>query len=183
MSLSSLMKGGLEELNSVGEVWILLTEAMLTAENTSWHFPLVGPGRKLRQWPLAAQLMESMKQVDVLVHVGWISQGPKIPEEKLQDFNGCWEMENQLSPGMSPPHCLLISSAHSQTQMRVSDIKQTQQVIFMNAHACVGVLTYVSMCKTTIIIKVEEAMNLRKSWGHIGEEEKWYKFSYHNMKF
>lgn len=70
-----------------------------------------------------------------------------------------------------PPDCLLISSAHSQTQTRVSDIKQTQQVIFVNAHACVGVLTNLSVCKTTIIIKVEEAMNLRKSWGNTGEEE------------
>lgn len=41
----------------------------------------------------------------------------------------------------------------------------------MNAHACVRVLTNLSMCKTTIIIEVEEAMNLRKSWGNIGEEE------------
>lgn len=41
----------------------------------------------------------------------------------------------------------------------------------MNAHACVRVLTYVSVCKTTIIIEVEEAMSLRKSWGNIGEEE------------
>lgn len=53
----------------------------------------------------------------------------------------------------------------------VSDIRQTQQVIIMNAHACVGVLTYVSVCKTTIIIEVEEAMSLRKSWGNIGEDE------------
>lgn len=53
----------------------------------------------------------------------------------------------------------------------MSDIRQTQQVIIMNAHACVGVLTYVSVCKTTIIIEVEEAMSLRKSWGNIGEDE------------
>lgn len=72
---------------------------------------------------------------------------------------------------MSRPDTYLISSAHSQTETHVSDIRQTQQVIIMNAHACVGVLTYVSMCKTTIIIKVEEAMSLRKSWGNTGEEE------------
>lgn len=60
---------------------------MLTAENTSRHFPIVA--REVAQSvTMAAQVMESMKQVGVLVPMGRISQGPVLPEEKLLLRNG-----------------------------------------------------------------------------------------------
>lgn len=50
--------------------------AVLTAENISWHFPMVGLGMWLSQWWPAAQVIESMTQVVIPVHMGEISQGP-----------------------------------------------------------------------------------------------------------
>lgn len=116
--------------------------AVLTAENVSWHFPVVGLGRWLSQWWPASQVMESMTQVYIPVHMGEISQGP-TPEEKLQDFNGCRNGESVLSRD-EPGTRYLIPSAHPQTH--VSDLKQTQQVVFMNVHPCVFVLEYLPTC-------------------------------------